>query len=122
LENYGLLSPTDVESFETNWPCASTGLNPMLISPAVAHEAATKYMIAFLDIYFHNPDSIPWLDWWILTPEYALSHTPTVQFFNSEGCHAALPDHTYFRYRPYQTSSECDAAQKDPTGWFAPKP
>ncbi|MGO9840273.1 MAG: hypothetical protein ACLPZF_03605 [Candidatus Acidiferrales bacterium] len=94
----------------------------MTISSADEHEVVTKYMIAFLDIYFHNPDSAPWLDLWILSPEYALTHTPTVQFFNSEACHANLPDNTYFRYRPYQISSECDVAQKDPTGWFASDP
>ena len=55
-------------------------------------------------------------------PEYALTYTPTVQFFNSEGCHADLPDHTYFTYRPYQTSGECDVAQKNTTGFFASNP
>jgi predicted dienelactone hydrolase len=119
LENYGVLSPADVQYFENNWPCYTTGLNPMLLSPAETHQVATKYMIAFLDLNFHNRGSDPWLDRWILTPEYALTHTPTVQFFNSEDCQAALPDHTYFRYRAYQTSSECDIQQKNPTGWFA---
>jgi len=117
--NYGVFSADDVQYYENNWPCASTGWDPVTISPADARLVITKYMIAFLDIYFHSQDATPWLDWWILTPEYARSHTPTVQFFDSEDCHVALPDRTYFRFRPYQTSNECDVAQKDPTGWFA---
>jgi hypothetical protein len=120
--NLGLISSDGQTGWLSSWPCTNTGLDAVTISSADEHEVVTKYMIAFLDIYFHNPNSAPWLDLWILTPEYALTHTPTVQFFNSEGCHAALPDHTYFRYQPYQTSSECDVAQKDPTGFFASDP
>lgn len=123
LVDVGVFTADDATSFQNNWPCASTGWDPVTISSSDGHQVVTKYMIAFLDVYFHNPDSAPWLDSWILTPEYALTHTPTVQFFDSEDCHAVLPDHTYFRYRPYQTSSECDVAQKDPTGWFvSPSP
>ena len=120
--NLGLISSDDLAGWEGSWPCASAGLDAVTISSADGHTVVTKYMIAFLDIYFHNTDSAPWLDWWIMTPEYALTHTPTVQFFNSEACHANLPDHTYFTYRPYQTSGECDVAQKDPTGFFASDP
>jgi hypothetical protein len=118
--NQGWLSPDDWIAWgETSWPCVSTGFDPVTISSADEHEVVTKYMIADLDLYFGGPYKNKWLDWWILTPEYALSHTPTVQFFDSERCHAALRHHTYFAYRPYQVSSECDVAQKDPTGWFA---
>ncbi len=113
--NLGWISADDLAAWESSWPCASTGWDPATISAADAHEVVTKYMIALLDMNFGHPN---WLDWWILTPQYALNHTPTVQFFNSEHCLATLPDHTYFRYRPYQVSRECDVAQKDPTGWF----
>jgi len=81
----------------------------------------TKYMIAFLDVYFRNRDVKPSLDRQILTEEYALDHKPQVQFFNSEHCEATLPDKSYFSYRAYQVSSECDVQKKDPTGWFTPK-
>ena len=113
--NKGWLLPAELEYVQTNWPCSSTVPPAVTISSADEHAVVTKYMIAFLDTYFGHPN---WLDRWILTPEYALSHTPTVQFFRSEDCKAALPDDSYFRYRPYQVSSECDVAQKDPTGWF----
>ena len=120
--NLGLISSDGLTAWLSSWPCANTGIDAVTIPSADGHKVVTKYMIAFLDVYFHNQDSAPWLDWWILSPEYALTHTPTVQFFNSEACHANLPDNTYFTYRPYQTSSECDVAQKDPTGWFASDP
>jgi predicted dienelactone hydrolase len=122
LYNYGVLASADVQYLENNWPCAATGLNPVSISPAEAHNAVTEYMIAFLDLYLHNRDSDQVLDRWILTPEYAFSHTPTAQVFKSEDCPASLSDNTYFRYRPYQTSSECDVQQKDPSGWFTSQP
>jgi predicted dienelactone hydrolase len=118
--NLGLISSAGRTNWLSSWPCANTGFDAVTISSADEHEVVTKYMIAFLDIYFHNtePDHlVPELG--ILTPEYALTHTPTVEFFDSERCHATLPDDTYFTYRPYQVSSECDVAQKDPTGWFA---
>src|ERR1035437_1905873 len=117
--NLGLISLGDLTAWENSWPCASTGLDPVTISSADEHEVVTKYMIAFLDVYLGGWDPDWWLDRWILTPEYALSHTPTVQFFDSERCDATLPDHSYFKYRPHQVSSECDVAQKNPTGWFA---
>ena len=101
-----------------SWPCIATGWDAVTISSTDEHVVVTKYMIAFLDMYFRNPNANLLLDYWILTPEYALTHTPTVQFFNSEKCEASLPDNTYFTYRTYQTSSECDVDQKDPTGWF----
>ncbi len=117
--NLGWINSDTLTALETSWPCASTGWFPAAIPAADAHEVVTKYMISLLDLYLAGPDKSNWLDEWILTPEYALSHKPTVQFFDSEACHAVLPDHTYFTYRPYQTSSECDVAQKDPAGWFA---
>jgi predicted dienelactone hydrolase len=117
--NKGWISSDQLTAWLASWPCASTGWFPVTISSAAEHAVTTKYMIAFLDLYFGGPDKNPQLDQWVLTPEYALDHTPTVQFFNSERCHADLPDHTYFTYRAYQLSSECDVAQKDPTGWFA---
>ena len=118
LYNVGVFTAGDVTYFQNNWPCASTGWDPVTISSADGHEVVTKYMIAFLDIYLAREDPDWWLDRWILTEQYALDHKPQVQFFTSENCQAALPDKSYFRYRPYQVSSECDVAQKDPTGWF----
>jgi hypothetical protein len=120
--NLGIITPDIYAAWISNWPCASTGPAPVTVSSANGHLAVTKYMIAFLDVYLARLDPDWWLDRWILTPEYALTHTPTVQFFDNEVCQAVLPDDTYFRYRPYQTSSECDVAQKDPTGWFASDP
>ncbi len=117
--NLGLISSDDLAGWLSSWPCTNTGIDAVTVSSADGHEAVTKYMIAFLDVYFHNPVGNPWLDWWILTPGYALNHTPTVQFFDSEICYASLPNNTYFTYRSYQTSRECNVAQKDPTGWFA---
>jgi len=116
--NLGWISSANLTAWETSWPCASTGWFPVTIPAADAHEVVTKYMIALLDLYLGGRDKNKQLDRWILTPEYALDHTPTVQFFNSEKCPAALPDKSYFTYRAYQLSSECDVAQKDPTGWF----
>jgi hypothetical protein len=119
--NLGLISSADLTGWLSSWPCANTGLAAVTIPSAAAHEVVTKYTIAFLDTYLRSPLANILLDWWILTPEYALTNTPTVQFFNTEMCSAALPSHSYFTYRPYQTSNECDVAQKDPTGWFTPK-
>lgn len=116
--NKGLITSDELSAWLASWPCASTGWFPVTISSADEHAVITKYMIAFLDFYFGGPDKNPRLDQWVLTPDYALDHTPTVQFFNSEKCHAALPDQSYFTYRAYQLSGECDVAQKDPTGWF----
>ena len=116
--NIGIFTADDVKYFQNNFPCASTGFDPVTISSADGHEVVTKYMIAFLDIYLAGEDPDWWLDRRILTEEYALDHKPQVQFFESEHCQAALQDKSYFRYRPYQVSSECDVAQKDPTGWF----
>jgi hypothetical protein len=116
--NLGWISSAYLTAWETSWPCASTGLDPVTISSADEHEVVTKYMIAFLDLHLGGGDKNKQLDQWILTPEYALYHTPSVQFFNSEKCPAALPDQSYFTYRSYQLSSECDIAQQDPTGWF----
>lgn len=118
LFNLGALSSSDLAGWEGSWPCLSTGPAPATLPAAEAHLAVTKYMIAFLDAYLHGPDRDPDIDNWVLTEKYALTHTPAVQFFENERCKADLPDHTYFSYRPYQTSSECDVAQKDPTGWF----
>ena len=116
--NLGWISNDDLAAWEGSWPCANTGLDAVTISSADAHEVVTKYMIAFLDLYLGGSHKNKWLDSWILTPNYALTHTPTVQFFDSEHCSAALPDNSYFAYRPFQTSSECDVAPKDPSGWF----
>ncbi|MGC9965996.1 MAG: hypothetical protein ABSE08_11370 [Syntrophobacteraceae bacterium] len=119
LYNAGQISGIDLTAWTSGWPCESNIPNAATISSADAREVITKFMIAFLDIYLGGQNKNNKLDWQILTPEYALTHTPAVQFFDSEKCHAAcLPDHTYFSYRPYQVSSECDVAQKDPTGWF----
>jgi hypothetical protein len=89
------------------------------ISSADEHFVVPKYMIAFLNVYLGRPDPDRVLDRWILTEQYALDHKPQVQFFSSEQCQAAIPDKSYFSYRAYQVSSECDVAKKDPTGWFA---
>ena len=115
--NLGWISSAYLAANEDSWPCATTGSSPppATISAADAHEVVTKYMISLLDISF----AVPKGDHSFLTKEYALSHTPTVQFFDSEECHAALPDDSYFTYRPYQFSSECDVAQKDTAGWFS---
>jgi hypothetical protein len=94
--NLGLISSDDLTAWLTSWPCANTGLAAVTISSADGHEAVDRYMIAFLDSYFRNPADNHWLDRWILTPEYALNHTPTVQFFDKEVCHASLPSDTYF--------------------------
>jgi len=120
--NKGWISSSDLATYESWWPCNTTGWFPAAIPAVDAHAVTTKYIVAFLDLYLGGSDKNPQLDRWILTPDYALDHTPTVQFFNSESCPAALPDHSYFTYRAYQLSSECDVAQKDPTGWFAPLP
>jgi hypothetical protein len=118
--NLGIITPDDYAQWMSNWPCASTGPSPVTVSSADGHLAVTKYTIAFLDLYQNGQDRDPLIDHWILTEGYALTHVPAVQFFANEHCWAALPDNTYFRYRPYQTSSECDVAQKDPAGWFLP--
>lgn len=116
--NLGLISSSGLTAWLSTWPCANTGLDAVTISSADEHEVVTKYMIAFLDVYFGGAES----ERRILTPGYALTHTPAVEFFNVERCDAVPPDDTYFTYRPHQTSSECDVAQKDPTGWFASDP
>lgn len=120
--NLGIISSDQLTAWETSWPCASAGPDPVTISSADEHLAVTTYMIAFLDVYLHGPDADLRLDREILTEQYALDHTPHVEFFTSEDCEASLPDHTYFSYRPHQVSSECDVAPKDPTGWFASDP
>jgi predicted dienelactone hydrolase len=131
LFNVGQISAEDLNGpngFETSWPCAAdaSGLPVSKISWADGQEATKKYMIAFLDIYLGGPNTNKTLDWPILTPKYALTHTPTVQFFNSEKCQPTLPGS--FSYFPYQASSECDVAQKDPSTptspatWFASWP
>jgi predicted dienelactone hydrolase len=118
LYNLGVFSAADVTAWETSWPCATTGWNPVTIPYAEMQRVVTMYTIAFLDVYLGDMGG-KGIDRSILTPEYALRHLPTVaQFFDSERCYAAIPDHTYFRYRPHQVSNECDTAQKDPTGWF----
>jgi Platelet-activating factor acetylhydrolase, isoform II len=106
-------SQADLDSFLNSFWCSTT------LPRKDAREVITKYMIAFLDLYLGRRDADRGLDRWILTPGYAATHQPTVQFFDSEKCRAALPDDTHFTYRPYQLSNECDVAQKDPTGWFA---
>ena len=111
LVNAGQFSDADYAAFD--WGCS------WAIPPLVAGEVITKYMIAFLDIYIGSPNKNTTLDWQILAPEYAFSHTPTVQIFDSEGCQAVLPDPSYFSYSPFQGYIDCYVAQKDPTGWFA---
>lgn len=117
--NLGLISAADLTALENVWPCSSTStFQPVTISSADAHEVVTKYMIAFLDVYFgHSRKNRP-----ILTPGYARTHTPTVDFFNTEKCGAAPRDDLYFTYRPHQLSNECDVAPKDPPGFFTPEP
>lgn len=118
LYNLGVFSAADLAAWQSNWPCATTGWNPATTPFSFTRQVVPEYMIAFLDVYFDERGGTG-LDRSILTPEYPLNHWPTlVQFFNSERCYAALPDNTFFRYRPYQTSTECDTEQKDPTGWF----
>ena len=55
--NLGLISSDGLTTWLTSWPCANTGLDAVTISSADEHEVVTKYMIAFLDVYFRNPDS-----------------------------------------------------------------
>ncbi len=120
LYNLGFYPAPTAASFDSFWPCANTGLDAVTISSADEHKVVTKYMIAFLNVYLRHPGRDTWRDRAILTPEYALDHTPTVQFFDSEECRATLPDRSYFTYRPHQTSRECDVAPMDQPGWFAP--
>ncbi len=110
--NLGWMSDSDLDSILSSPMCA------VPTSSADVHAAVTKYAIAFLDVYFGHPDNI---DRWILTPDYALTHSPTVEFFNDEGCKASVPDHTYFKYRPYQTPETCEVAPRDPSWFFASK-
>jgi len=67
----------------------------------------------------NRPRNPSLLDRWILTPAYALNHTPTVQFIDSATCQASLPGPDYFSYRPYEVSSKCDTSQKNPPELFA---
>jgi predicted dienelactone hydrolase len=123
LYNLGILEEVtggDLTAWYSFWPCANTGPNAVTISSADEHKVVTKYMIAFLDLYLGGSEANPGIDRSILTPGYALTHQPTVQFFASEECHAALPNPSYFTYRPLQTSSECVVAPQDPPGWFSP--
>jgi len=115
--NLGWISGEDLYNWQNSWPCASTGFNPATISSVEAHATVTKYMVAFLDLYFGHPSL---LDRWVMTPAYALNHTPTVQFIDSESCQASLSGPDYFSYRPYQVSTECDISQKNPPDLFAP--
>jgi predicted dienelactone hydrolase len=117
--NLGLFSAADLTTFLSSWPCASTGLDAVTISSADEHKVVTKYMIAFLNVYLRRHGPGTWRDRSILTPEYALDHKPTVQFFYSEECRAALPNPSYFTYRPHQKSDECAVAAKDPPAYFA---
>ena len=116
----GWIPAPTVESFYSTWPCASTGVQAATISPLEANRVVTKYMTAFLNVHRGAPGIASAQDWSVLTPEYALDHTPSVEFFNSEHCRATLPDRSQFSYRPHQTSSECDSASKDPAGYFSP--
>ncbi len=110
LLNVGQFSDADYAAFDYGCSWA--------IPSADAREAVSEYMIAFLDIYLGGPNTNKTLDWQILAPEYAFSHTPTVQIFDSEGCQAVLPGNSYFSYNPFQGYIDCYVAQKDPTGWF----
>jgi hypothetical protein len=118
--NLGFLPSPTVASFDSFWPCSSTVPPAVTISSADEHKVVTKYMIAFLNVHLRHQGPDTWRDRAILTPEYALDHTPTVQFFDSEECRAPLPNRSYFTYRVHQTSTECDVAPKDQPGWFAP--
>ena len=99
-------------SFDSFWPCSSTVLPAVTISSADEHMLVPKYMIAFLKVHLRHPGPDTERDRAILTPEYALDHTPTVQFFDSEECRATLPDWSYFTYRPHQSSGECDVGPR----------
>lgn len=115
--NLGLISSDDLKAFQSSY-CANTGTDPATITVSDAHRVVTKYMIAFLNTYLGHTNT----DRSILTPDYALTHTPTVQFFDTETCSAPLPDDSHFSYRPHQVSSECDVELKDPAGWFTQPP
>ena len=114
--NLGLATRKQEKAWLGSWPCVSTGLDAVTISSTDEHKAVTEYMVAFLDVFLGRST---FTDWYVLTPQFALSHAPAVEFFTSETCSAALPSPAYFTYPPHQTSSECDVALKDPTGWFA---
>jgi predicted dienelactone hydrolase len=89
------------------------GCDPVL-APADAHRVITMYVVAFLDAYLRPPGSYQS----ILTPGYAATHTPTVQFIDAETCQVTLPDDSYFAYRPSQLASDCLTALKDPPQFF----
>jgi hypothetical protein len=76
----------------------------------------TKYMIAFLDRYIAGPP-VSAQEEEILTPEYALTHLPAVQFFRGDECPYGNGADS-FLYRPFQTSMSCVSAPRDPAGWF----
>ena len=111
--NLGLISSDDLKAYMSSSHCTNLGPDPATISAADAHQVVTKYMIAFLNTYLGHTNT----DSSILTPDYALTHTPVVQFFDNETCSAAVPDDSWFSYRPHQVTSECEVALKDP-GWF----
>jgi hypothetical protein len=112
--NLGVISSDELTYMQNSWPCASTGWSPATIPAAQAHQVVTKYMIAFLETHLRQTHA----DKSILTPGYAVSHKPRVQFFASEHCIAPMPDASSFTYRPHQLRHECVAAEKDPAGWF----
>ena len=91
--NIGLVTSQGEQSWLNSYPCASTGLNAVTVSSANGHKAVTEYMTAFLNVFLGH--STP-LDRYVLTPEFALSHKPTVQFFLDETCPNSLPSPTYF--------------------------
>ena len=118
MYNLALIAYSTLETYESGYPCSSTGFDPVTISAADGQEVTTTYMIAFLNVYLGHSNT----DSSILTEAYALTHTPTVQFFANETCSAVLPDNLHFSYRPHQVSSECTVDQKDPDGWFTALP
>ncbi len=116
MVKYGIWSQEFADEVAA-WPSVACATS---LPQALAHQVITRYMLAFLDTHLGGPGAGSWLDWWILTPFYAATHEPEVQFIVSERCRAALPDDSYFTYRPYQLSSECRVAPKDPADYFEP--
>ena len=107
----GLITQSDADALS-----ASAGF-PGALSQSQANTVTTRYMIAFLGLHLRGDEGYRS----VLTPSYAETHEPPVQFITSETCEATLPDSSYFTYQGHQQIADCRVEQKDPTGaFFAP--
>jgi predicted dienelactone hydrolase len=75
------------------------------------HQIVTTYMLAFLNTVFGRED-----DSGMLTAGYATQKQPSVEFFASETCGAALPDATSYTYVTH--AGQCQTAEQDPATYF----